>query len=74
MPAILLTNICTALGQVNSARGIASGIVVNPTAEFFEMDDFLKNTTPIFTFAKKRFIAKTVGMSGKRVDGNTAVV
>jgi hypothetical protein len=31
MPAILLTNICTALGQVNGARGIASGIVVDPT-------------------------------------------
>jgi hypothetical protein len=31
MPAILLTNICTALAQVNGARGIASGIVVDPT-------------------------------------------
>ena len=31
MPTILLTNICTALGQVNGARGIASGIIVNPT-------------------------------------------
>jgi hypothetical protein len=31
MPAILLTNICTTLGQVNGARGIASGIVVDPT-------------------------------------------
>ncbi|KAH9203426.1 hypothetical protein DL95DRAFT_399342, partial [Leptodontidium sp. 2 PMI_412] len=41
MPAILLTNICTALGQVNGARGIASGIVVDPMllAEFFEVDD-----------------------------------
>jgi hypothetical protein len=32
IPAILLTNICTALGQVNGARGAASGIVVDPTA------------------------------------------
>jgi hypothetical protein len=31
MPTILLTNVCTALGQVNGARGIASGIVVDPT-------------------------------------------
>jgi hypothetical protein len=31
MPTILLTNICTALGQVNGARGIAVGIVVDPT-------------------------------------------
>jgi hypothetical protein len=31
MPAILLTNIYTALGQVNGASGIASGIVVDPT-------------------------------------------
>jgi hypothetical protein len=29
--AILLTNICTALGQVNGTRGIASGIIVDPT-------------------------------------------
>ncbi|KAH8586713.1 hypothetical protein B0O99DRAFT_49905 [Bisporella sp. PMI_857] len=35
MPAILLTNICTALGQVNGARGIASGIVVDPTGMSF---------------------------------------
>lgn len=31
MPAILLTNICTALGQVNGARGIATSIIVDPT-------------------------------------------
>jgi hypothetical protein len=31
MPAILLTNICTAVGQVNGARGIATGIIVDPT-------------------------------------------
>ncbi|KAF8860613.1 hypothetical protein BDZ45DRAFT_800769 [Acephala macrosclerotiorum] len=49
IPAILLTNICTALGQVNGARGIASGIVVDPTAsEFFEMDDlYILCTKPL---------------------------
>lgn len=31
MPTILLTNICTALGQVDGARGIVSG-VVDPTS------------------------------------------
>jgi hypothetical protein len=30
MPIILLTNICTTLGQVNGARGIASGVAVDP--------------------------------------------
>ncbi|KAH6699886.1 hypothetical protein BKA61DRAFT_621230 [Leptodontidium sp. MPI-SDFR-AT-0119] len=39
MPTVILTNVCTALGQVNGGRGIAVGIVVDPTAEFFEMDD-----------------------------------
>jgi hypothetical protein len=34
IPIILLTNICTALGQVNSARGIASGIVIDPAGMF----------------------------------------
>jgi hypothetical protein len=38
MPAILLTNTCTALGQVNGARGIASGIVVDPTGMLFTVD------------------------------------
>jgi hypothetical protein len=32
MPAILLTNIYTALGQVNGVHGIASGIVIDPTS------------------------------------------
>jgi hypothetical protein len=31
MPAVILTNICTLLGHVNGARGIASGVVVDPT-------------------------------------------
>lgn len=31
MPVILLTNICTALGQVNGARGVTPGVVVDPT-------------------------------------------
>jgi len=31
MPTVILTNICTALGQVNGARGTAVGIVVDPT-------------------------------------------
>ena len=31
MPAIMLSNTCTLLGHVNGARGIASGIVVDPT-------------------------------------------
>ena len=40
MPAILLSNICTALGQVNGARGIAVGIVVDPTGMSFECKFF----------------------------------
>jgi hypothetical protein len=43
MPAILLTNICTALGQVNGARGIASGIVVDPTGMLSTVDDMIHN-------------------------------
>jgi hypothetical protein len=35
MPAMLLTNACTLLGQVNGARGIATGIVVDPTGMYF---------------------------------------
>jgi hypothetical protein len=31
MPAAILANICTPMGQVNGARGIASGIVTDPT-------------------------------------------
>jgi hypothetical protein len=31
MPAAILTNICTLLGHVNGARGIASDIAVDPT-------------------------------------------
>ena len=41
MPTILLTNICTALGQVNGARGIASGIVVDPTGTLSAVDDMI---------------------------------
>jgi hypothetical protein len=35
MPAILLSNICTALGQVNGARGITAGVIVDPTGMSF---------------------------------------
>ena len=31
MPAVILTNVCSALGQVNGARGTAVGIVVDQT-------------------------------------------
>jgi len=31
MPAAMLANICTLMGQVNGARGTVSGIVVDPT-------------------------------------------
>ncbi|KAJ5100153.1 hypothetical protein N7532_007154 [Penicillium argentinense] len=31
MPAVILTNICTALGQVNGAAGTAVGVVVDPS-------------------------------------------
>jgi hypothetical protein len=31
MPAMVLTNACTTLGLVNGARGIATGIAVDPT-------------------------------------------
>jgi hypothetical protein len=30
MPAVVLTNICTPLGLVNGAAGIAVGIVIDP--------------------------------------------
>ncbi|OKO94694.1 ATP-dependent DNA helicase pfh1 [Penicillium subrubescens] len=39
MPAVILTNICTLLGLVNGAAGTAVGIVVDQTAEFFQIDD-----------------------------------
>ncbi|GAQ02981.1 hypothetical protein ALT_0302 [Aspergillus lentulus] len=39
IPAVILTNICTPLGLVNGASGIAIGIVVDPTAEFFQIDN-----------------------------------
>ena len=42
MPTILLTNICTTLGQVNGARGIASGIVVDPTGSLSTSDDIIR--------------------------------
>jgi hypothetical protein len=35
MPVIILSNICTPLGHVNGARGVASGIVVDPTGISF---------------------------------------
>ena len=41
MPTILLTNICTALGQVNGARGLAAGIVVDPTGMSFNCGLFI---------------------------------
>jgi hypothetical protein len=34
MPAVVLTNICTPLGQVNRAAGTAVGIVVDPSGGF----------------------------------------
>jgi hypothetical protein len=43
IPAILLTNICTALGQVNSARGTASGIVVDLTGMLSTVDNIIHN-------------------------------
>jgi hypothetical protein len=47
MPATVLTNSCTPLGLVNGARGIATGVVVDPTADFFEIDDlYLLCTKP----------------------------
>ena len=39
MPAILLTNICTVLGQVNDARRIATAIIVDPTGTNLSLDD-----------------------------------
>ena len=35
MPAAILANTCTPMGQVNGARGTASGIVVDPTGTSF---------------------------------------
>lgn len=34
MPAVILTNICTALGQVNGAAGTAVGVVVDQSGEY----------------------------------------
>jgi hypothetical protein len=34
MPAVILTNVCTLLGQVNGAAGTAVGVVVDPTGKF----------------------------------------
>lgn len=39
MPCVILTNVCTRLGQVNGATGTAIGVVVDPVAEFYEIDD-----------------------------------
>ena len=33
MPAVMLSNACTPLGQVNGATGTAVGIVIDPTGE-----------------------------------------
>jgi hypothetical protein len=41
MPAIPLTNICPALGQVNGARGIAAGIVVDSTGILSTIDGMI---------------------------------
>jgi hypothetical protein len=35
MPTTVLTNACTMLGLVNGARGIATGVVVDPTGMYF---------------------------------------
>jgi hypothetical protein len=37
MPTMVLTNSCTPLGLVNGARGIAAGVVVDPTGTFFQL-------------------------------------
>ncbi|KAH8754806.1 hypothetical protein F5883DRAFT_182771 [Diaporthe sp. PMI_573] len=47
MPGVILANICTLLGHVNGTRGIPSGIVIDPSADFFEIDDlFILCTKP----------------------------
>jgi Helitron helicase-like domain at N-terminus/PIF1-like helicase len=38
MPATVLTNSCTLMGLVNGARGIATGVVVDPTGTFSNAD------------------------------------
>ena len=40
MPAIILANICTLLGQVNGTRGTPSGIVVDSTCMSFPCESF----------------------------------
>jgi hypothetical protein len=40
MPAAILTNICSLLEQVNGTRGVASGIVVDPTGTPFHSKSF----------------------------------
>ena len=35
MPAMVLANICTSMGQVNGARGTVTGIVVDPTGMYY---------------------------------------
>jgi len=37
MPTIILANICTLLGHVNGTRGIASGIIIDPTGMSLRM-------------------------------------
>lgn len=32
MPKAILTNVCTVLGQVNGGRGIAVGVIIDPTS------------------------------------------
>jgi hypothetical protein len=34
MPAVILTNICSSLGQVNGSRGNTAGVVIDPTGMF----------------------------------------
>ena len=35
MPAMLLANICTAMGLVNGTRGTIAGIIVDPTGMYY---------------------------------------
>ncbi|KAJ5198759.1 uncharacterized protein N7498_007876 [Penicillium cinerascens] len=46
MPTMLLTNICTPAGLVNGATGEAVGVVVDPDADFHELDE-------LYTFCTK---------------------
>jgi hypothetical protein len=37
MPTVILSNICTPLGQVNGGRGIAIGVVIDPTGNYISL-------------------------------------